>query len=153
MQDLPFDPELRLCRGVEPEKLPGVYNLTYAHRQTGITLFHVGGVAIVNLTVQGFRIDGINAHNSAREVYLTGVTSRGNGRSGITVGGASQVEIDVCTLGNNGRAQLLTLPISRTAIRNSQLFSNTAPARVDLGGRVWINGKQVEGGIDEDVTP
>ena len=138
---------------VEPEKLPGDYNLTCAHQQTGITLFHVRGVAIVNLTVQGFRLDGINAYNSAREVYLTSVTCRGNGRSGITVGGASQVEIDVCIVGNNGRAQLLTLPHGRTVVRNSQLFSNTAPARVDLGGRVWINGKQVEGGIDEDVTP
>ena len=138
---------------VEPEKLPRDYNLTYAHRETGITLFHVRGVAIVNLTVQGFRIDGINAYNSAREVYIKGVTSRGNGRSGITVGGASKVEIDVCVVGNNGRAQLLTLPHSETSVRNSQLFANTAPARVDRGGRVYIGGKYIEGGIDEDVVP
>jgi hypothetical protein len=138
---------------VEPEKLPKDYSLTFAHRQTGITLFHVRDVAILNLTVQGFRIDGINAYNSAREIYISGVTSRGNGRSGITAGGASKVEIDVCVVGNNGRAQLLTLPHSETLVRNSQLFSNTAPAWVDRGGRVYLNGKYVEGGIDEDVTP
>lgn len=138
---------------VEPEKLPEHYSLTYAHRQTGITLFHVRRVAIMNLTVQGFRVDGINAHNSAREIYISGVTSRGNGRSGITVGGASTIEIDVCVVGNNGRAQLLTLPYSETSMRNSQLFSNTAPAWVDRGGRVYINGKYVEGGLDRDATP
>jgi hypothetical protein len=138
---------------VEPGKLPKNYNLAYAHLQTGITLFHVRHVAIVNLTVQGFRIDGINAYNSARKVYFTGVTCRGNGRSGITVAGASQVEIDACLLGNNGSAQLLTLPYSETSVRNSQLFSNTAPAWVDQGGRVFINGKRVGGGIDQDVTP
>ena len=138
---------------VEPGKLPKDYGFTYAHRQTGITLFHVRGVAIINLTVQGFRLDGINAHNSAREIYISDVTSRGNGRSGITVGGASQVEIDVCVLGNNGRAQLLTLPHGRTSVRNSQLFSNTAPAWVQRGGRVYLDGTRVEGGIDRDVAP
>ena len=138
---------------VEPEKLPRNYNLSYTHRQTGITLFHVRHVAILNLTVQGFRLDGINAHNSARDVYIAGVTSRGNGRSGITVGGASKVELDLCVVGNNGRAQLLTLPHGETSVRNSQLFANTAPARVDRGGRFYIDGEYIEGRLDEDVTP
>ncbi len=138
---------------VEENKLPDDYRLSYAHLQTGITLFHVEGVGIVNLTVQGFQLDGINAHNSARDVYLGGVTSRGNGRSGITVGGASQVQIDVSVVGNNGSAQILTLPYSRTSVRNSDVFSNTAPAWVDRGGRVWINDRPVEGGIDgRDLT-
>jgi hypothetical protein len=138
---------------VQPGKLPKDYNLSYARQQTGVTLFHVRRVLISNLTVQGFRIDGINAFNSAREIRITGVTCRGNGRAGITVGGASQVEIDSCVLGNNGRAQLLTLPFSETWVRSSQLFANTAPAWVDQGGRVYINGKRVEGGIDRDVPP
>ena len=139
---------------VEPGKLPGEYNSSFAYRQTGITLFHVRGVAILNLTVQGFRLDGINAQNSAREVYISDVTSRGNGRAGIAVGGASKVELDVCVVGNNNLAQLLTLPYSRTSVRSSQLFSSTAPAWVDRGGRVWINGRRVEGGVDRvDIEP
>lgn len=133
---------------VGPAKLPGDYNLTCAHLQTGITLFHVDRLGIVNLTVQGFQLDGISAYNSARDVYLGRVVCRGNGRSGITVGGASKVEIDVSTLGNNGRAQLLTLPYSETSVRNSDVFSNTAPAWVDRGGRVWVDGQWVEDGID-----
>lgn len=138
---------------VEPGKLPRDYHLTCALRPTGITLFHVRTVEIANLTVQGFQIDGISACNSAREVRITGVTSRGNGRSGITVGGASQVGIEACVVGNNGQAQLLTLPHGETSVIQSQLFSNTAPARVDRGGRLWIDGRYIEGGIDEDVTP
>ena len=133
---------------VEAAKLPRYYNLTYAHLQTGITLFHVDRVGIVNLTVQGFQLDGISACNSAREVYLGGVTCRGNARSGVTTGGASRVEIDVSVIGNNGRAQLLTLPYSETSIRGSDVFSNTAAAWVDRGGRVWVDGRLVEGGID-----
>ena len=138
---------------VEPDKLPGDYALTYARLQTGITLFHVNRVAIVDLTVQGFQVDGISAHNSAREVRLSGVTLRGNGRSGVTVGGASRLEIDLSTVGNNGRAQVLSLPYSETSIRNSNVFSNTAPAWVDRGGKMHVDGRKVEGGIDGgDVT-
>jgi len=136
---------------VEPEKLPEDYNLTYAHLQTGITLFHVERIGIVNLTVQGYQLDGINASNSARDVYLGGVTCRGNGRSGITVGSASSVEIDMSVVGNNGRAQLLTLPYSETFVRNSDIYANTAPALVDRGGRVWVEGERIEGGLDEDI--
>lgn len=136
---------------VEPEtlKLPKDYALSYAYLRTAITLFHVEGVGIVDLTVQGFQLDGINAFNSAREVILAGVTCRGNGRSGITVGGASQVLIDACLVGNNGEAQLLTLPCSETAIQNTVLLSNTAPGWVDQGGRVTIDGRRVEGGLEE----
>ena len=138
---------------VEPDKLPGDYALTYARLQTGITLFHVNRVAIVNLTVQGFQVDGISAHNSARDVRLSGVTVRGNGRSGVTVGGASRLEIDLSTIGNNGRAQVLSLPYSETAIRSSNVFSNTAPAWVDRGGKMYVDGQKVEDGIAErDIT-
>jgi hypothetical protein len=139
---------------VQPGKLPEDYRLTCAWLQTGITLFHVAQVGIVNLTVQGFQLDGINAYNSAREVYLAGVTCRGNGRSGITVGGAARVAIDGCLAGNNGQAQLLTLPYGRTDVRNSELLSNTAPAWADRGGVVYLNGQRAEGSVDKrDVQP
>ena len=75
-----------------------------------MTLFHVEKVRIVDLTVQGFQVDGISLSNSAREVLLSGVTCRGNGRSGLAVGGASSVTIRESLLGDNGQAQLLTLP-------------------------------------------
>jgi hypothetical protein len=159
-QRLPKLEELQWCLHggyiyfcAEPDKLPGDYALTYAHLQTGVTLFHVNRVAIVNLTVQGFQLDGINAHNSAREVRLSGVTLRGNGRSGLTVGGASRLEIDLSTIGNNARAQVLSLPYSETSIRNSNVFSNTAPAWVDRGGKMYVDGHKVEDGIDRrDIT-
>ena len=76
---------------VEKDKLPGNYHLSYAAKETGITLTHVQGVSIVDMVVQGFRIDGINAANSARDIRLVHITARGNGRSGIAVGGACVV--------------------------------------------------------------
>jgi hypothetical protein len=132
---------------------PEDYYLTYACKQTGITLFHVDRVAIVDLTVQGFQLDGISLHNSARGVIVAGVTCRGNGRSGITVAGASQARISACLIGDNGSAQLLTLPCSETQIRDTALLSNTAPGWVDRGGRVYVEGKEVSGGLEELAPP
>lgn len=140
-------PYIYFC--VEPTRLPEDYALTYADKRVGITLYHVRHVAILDLTVQGFQLDGISAFNSARRVRLAGLTCRGNGRAGISVGGASLVEIEACLLGNNGTAQLLTLPLSETHVRNSELLGNTAPAWVDQGGRVYVGPKRVEGGLEK----
>jgi hypothetical protein len=131
---------------VEKGKMPADYRLTYAALPSGITLYQVDHVAITDLTVQDFQLDGVSALNSARNVHLTGVTCRGNGRNGLCVGGASQVEIDSCLLGNNGAAQLLTTPNSETHIYDSHLLGNTAAAWVDQGGRVWLGLARVTGG-------
>lgn len=130
---------------VEPTRLPEDYPLTYADKQTGITLFHVDHVVIQDLTVQGFQLDGINAFNSARNVVLRRVMCRGNGRSGVTVGGASLLDLDGCQIGDNGGSQLLALPWSETHVRGSNLLGNTAPAVVRRGGEVFIDGQPLAG--------
>lgn len=133
----------------EPYKQPEDYPLSIAARRVGITLFRVEHVAIRNLTIQGFQLDGVSAQNSARQIVLQGVTSRGNARAGVSVGGASLVNVEDCLLGDNGAAQLLTQPYSHTYVLNSQLLSNTAPAWVDRGGGVFIDGAEAKGGLDE----
>jgi hypothetical protein len=133
----------------EPLKRPEDYALTVATRQVGITLFHVDNVALLDLTIQGFQLDAVNAHNSARDVVLQKLTCRGNGRAGVAVGGASLVSIDSSLVGNNGEAQLLTSPYSETFVRQSNLLSNTAPAWLDRGGIVNLDGEEIQGGIDE----
>ena len=66
----------------ESLRRPEDYALTVASRHVGITLFHVEHVAIMDLIIQGFQLDAVNAHNSARDVVLKQVTCRGNGRAG-----------------------------------------------------------------------
>ncbi len=133
----------------EPGKRPESYALSYAEKSTGITLYHVEHVAIIDLTVQGFRLDGIQAANSARQVWLTSVTARGNGRCGVTVGGASQVTLQACTVGDNRFAQLLTRPYSETHVYDSDLPRLTAPAWIDQGGRFYLEKQRIEGGREE----
>ncbi len=122
----------------EDTLLPSEYALEYAVHPVGITLYEVRHVVVSNLIVQGFHLDGVNAHDNAFEITLSGLNCRGNGRSGISVGGASRVKIDACLAGNNGVAQVRTEGFSQTVIANSDLIGNTAPPLVQEGGDVVI---------------
>lgn len=138
---------------VERNRLPADYPLSYAARPAGISLLAVQHVVIQDLVIQGFHLDGIHAMESCRMVRVLRVTCRGNGRSGIAVGGASLVDIEQGLVGDNGFAQLLTRPCSETHLRNTRLVSNTAPAWVDEGGKVFRDGKEIRGGLDDFAPP
>jgi len=134
--------------------LPQQYNLTYAGESVGISLFDVRNVVVADLFVQGYQLDGINAHDKAFNASLIGVTARGNGRSGISVGGASRVKIAESLLGNNGAAQLRTEGYSITEVTNCEILANSAPAIVRDGGEVTIDGLEL--GVqtyEKDVWP
>jgi hypothetical protein len=129
----------------EPGKIPQQYAPRYAGRQIGITLYKVHDVVIHDLTVQGFQLDGINAHDGVRDGRLLSVTCRGNGRAGVCVAGGSRVELAGCTLGDNGAAQLLLDEYSLTRVYNSLLIPNTAPAIVQHGGtRLYVDGTLID---------
>jgi hypothetical protein len=118
---------------------PDQHAISYCHLPVGITLYEVRGVVVRDLIVQGFQLDGINAHDGVFDAILRGVVCRGNARSGVSVGGASRMHIDDCILGNNGTAQLRTEGYSYTRVTNSHLLDNAAPAVVRDGGRVDID--------------
>ena len=84
------------------------------------------------------RQDGINAHDNVFGATVLGVVARGNGRSGISVGGASRVTIEASLVGNNGTAQIRTEGFSETKLKNNDLINDdpNAPALVSEGGKV-----------------
>lgn len=120
----------------EPGRIPDSYDLEYCALQVGITLYEVRNVVIQDLIVQGFQLDGINAHDGVSDAWLLRLTCRGNARSGLSVGGASRVNVSQCLLGSNGEAQLRTEGYSQTRISSSQLVDNTAPPVQSDGGSV-----------------
>ena len=139
---------------LEDGKMPEDYELAVAWHPVGITLYHVHDVVISNLTVQGFQLDGINAHDKVDQSILGGLVCRGNGRSGITIAGASQVIIEGCLLGDNGAAQLRVEGPSTVEVLETDLLSNTAPPVEQRGGRLNIKPKSTaEGDAPGDATP
>jgi len=120
------------------DRLPDAFDLSYTHAQVGITLINCQHVVVENLIIQGFQLDGVNVHDNVFGARLLEITSRGNGRSGISVGGASRVQIEACLLGNNGAAQLRTEGHSVTTLKNNDLIDTNplAPAVVSDGGTI-----------------
>jgi hypothetical protein len=129
---------------VERNRWPSSYALTGSHHRVGITLYEVRNVVIRNLTVQGFQLDGVNAHDKAAGCRFVQLTTRGNGRSGISVGGASRVRVEACLSGNNAAAQLRTEGHSHTAVVDTDLVPNSAPRWVVAGGTLWVDGRKIE---------
>ncbi len=115
---------------VEKGRVPENYAISHAVLPVGVTLYHVHDVVIENLTVQGFRLDGVNFNDGADNCGLSGVTCRRNGRAGIFVGGACDgVVIQSCEAAENAEAQLLLRGYSRTLVRDSKLVASPgAPA-------------------------
>lgn len=122
---------------------PGNYRLTYTAHRTGITLYEVRHVRIIDLTVQGFQLDGINVHSNCYDTELISITSRGNGRSGVSVGGASKVTLTGSLLGDNGTVQLRGEGFSKTKVVDSTLLDASAPATFREDARIEIDGQEV----------
>ena len=118
---------------VEQLKMPQDYPLSMPIHDVGITIYKAQQLVVADLTVQGFRLDGINAHD-ATYTLLAGATCRGNGRSGVAVSAASRIQLRNVLLGNNGQgaestdsAQLWLEGRSQTVVQGSHLVANTAP--------------------------
>jgi hypothetical protein len=125
---------------VQSGRLPDAYQPACCHLQTGITLDHVHDIVIQNLTIQGFQVDGVAAFDAVRSGRLDGLACRANGRSGISVSGASRVELNGCVLVDNGEGQLRSEGFAQTHVYQSELIANTSQALLLRGGRVTIDG-------------
>ncbi len=124
---------------VESGKLPQQYPLTYAKRQTGVTLYQTQNIHINNLVVQGYQLDGINVQDVLGGCEIAGVTARGNGRSGIAICGASRVVIDACLAGSNGESQVHLEGPSETTIARCDLIPGAGPKWLQLGlSRLYV---------------
>lgn len=126
---------------VEPSKTVQDYLLSAPADAVGITLYNVHDVVIRGLTVQGFSLDGINAHDGVRQCRLENVTCRGNGRSGVAIVNSSRLAIVDSLVGDNLHAQVYTEGLSQTQIITSDLLPLTAPKILRRGGVVFVDGQ------------
>jgi len=138
--------------------LPDAYALSHAYLQTGITLYGVKNVSIENLVIQGFWLDGVNAHDNVRNTQLIGVTSRGNGRSGVSVGGCSHLDINSCLLGDNQKTQLRTESVAKVRLIGSSLLDNaTGPMIQKEGGTITevaaVDNNSVPANVETKADP
>ncbi len=121
---------------VPPGEVPQFHYPACAALQTGITIYDVQNVKVQNVTVRGFALDGLNAHDNGFAVRVEDVVAEQNGRSGYSIGGASRVQISRSLGRGNYGAQLRTEGFSRTTLIDCELDSATAPATEVEGGEL-----------------
>ena len=92
-----------------------------ARHSCGITFYGVNNVVVDNLTVQHFRIDGINANDHAKDVVLREVTLIENGRAGLTVSGTSLVALLECRIERNREHSILLKEAAALVVDRTQL--------------------------------
>lgn len=127
----------RILLRVEEGRLPDVYQASCCGLQTGVTLYYVHNLLIRDLVVQGFAVDGIAVHDVVSDTRLERVTSRDNGMSGISVRGASWLELDECKLLGNGHSQLRVEDFARCWLYRCDLSPGSAPAVQQSGGEFF----------------
>jgi hypothetical protein len=132
---------------VDGTKSPRMYALSYTAQPVGITLYNVQDVVVKNLVIQGYRLDGVNAHDDAQRCVLAGLVCRNNARSGISVGGSSRVDITSCQAGGNGVTQLRTEGHCVVQVQESKLVGDSGPAYRAEGGRLIIDGQRIESAL------
>jgi len=137
----------------EKGKLPRDYDLRLTGRDVGITLYHVRHVRIHNLVVQGFRLDGINAHDGVYHCTLENVVCRGNGRSGVSVGGASRAQLVGSLVGDNGHVQVRVEGLGELKVEASDVLDNTAPPFEVSGGELVVDGKPITDQPEAEQSP
>jgi len=127
---------------VEKGRMPQEYALSYSAWPVGITLYKVEGVAISNLVVQGYRIDGLNLNDATGPVVLYNVTARANGRSGVAVVGASEADMQSCTLADNGKSQLLLEGYAECNLSDCPISQASSPKwEIHNGAKLLIDGR------------
>ncbi len=123
-----------------PDRIPSQYNLSISAHQTGITLYQVRNVKVSGLVVQGFQLDGINAHDMVTNTHIQYCNLRGNGRSGLSIGGASRVRLSDSIVGDNYVAQLRSEGHAQLNVRNCRLLDSEfyGPPILERGGRIHV---------------
>jgi hypothetical protein len=139
-----LDGRIYFC--AEEDRLPQYYDLSYCGHPVGVTLYNVQGVVLEDLIIQGFQLDGLNAHDNVFDATILGSTLRGNGRSGIHIGGACRVKIEACLVGNNGKAQIDCSDYCRVTIEQCDLVEDAAVPTIKAAStpRIQVDGQAYE---------
>lgn len=102
-------------------QLPPEESFSLAGKSVGLSLIDVENVYISDVTFENFRLDGINIHDRCKHIVLEKVTCSGNGRSGLSVNGTSQVEVIDSKLINNRIDDLSVTELGAANLKNTKL--------------------------------
>ena len=104
----------RVERYVEPV----TQRMSIARRSCGITVFAAHDIVISDLTIQHFRLDGVNLHDLATNIQLEKLTLHENGRAGLAIGGASSGRVNSSDIERNRHHSVLIQEAAAIALED-----------------------------------
>ncbi|MEN1680050.1 MAG: right-handed parallel beta-helix repeat-containing protein [Planctomycetota bacterium] len=134
----------RLLLRVEKGRLPHDLTLRHAGLQTGITLYNVRNVVIEGLVIQGFQQDAVNAHDLVSDCVLRNVELRANGRSGLSVGGSSNVAAEACYAYDNGRVQVRAEGYAKLRLAGCEVIASKVAGKQSAASTALIEESPAE---------
>jgi hypothetical protein len=93
--------------------------------------------------IQGFQQDGVNAHELVSHCELIEVECRANGRSGLSVGGVSRLDVVRSNFYDNGRVQVRTEGLASLELSQCDVAEEPSPAYSADGKQLLIDGKSL----------
>lgn len=103
---------------------PSTQRLSIARRSCGITVFSAHDIVISDLTIQHFRLDGVNLHDLATEIRLEKLTLRENGRAGLAIGGSSSARLNGSDIERNRDHSILIQEAAAIGVEDCILDAN-----------------------------
>jgi hypothetical protein len=100
---------------------PSTLDLSIARRSCGITVFAAHDIVISDLTIQHFRLDGVNLHDLAAGIQLNKLTLRENGRAGLAIGGSSTARVSESDVERNRDHSVLIQEAAAIALEDCVL--------------------------------
>jgi hypothetical protein len=104
-----------------PDEIPGNGPYRVASREAGVFLYGVRNVVVRDLRLRYHHLDGISAHDQAYDVELLNLMSESNARSGIFVGGSSDITVRGGGARRNREASLLLRERGKADVRDVAL--------------------------------
>lgn len=112
-----------------PDEIPSLEPFRVASREAGLFLYGVSNVVVRDLRLRYFHLDGVNAHDQVYDVVLQNISAEDNGRSGIFVGGSSDLVIRGGSTGGNREASLLLREKAKANLQDVKLDAEPVLAK------------------------
>ena len=130
------------------DQAAGRLPVSYARDPPASRCFTSSTCVIADLTVQAFQLDGINLPTAPGTCRSSASPAAATAAAASPWAGLAG-DIDRLAAGRQRRGPTADAALLGNAPPQVALLSHTAPGWVDQGGRVYLDGKRVEGGLDE----
>jgi hypothetical protein len=120
----------------EPGKTLADYRFAFSKRDCGVAVYRSGYWKIRDLTIRGFRGEGVQVRGPCTEIAFERCRFEFNGHAGAAVGNLASPTFADCHATHNGRVGVVVNNHARLKLERVKLSDNPKDSIVEIGARV-----------------